>query len=46
LDSESRESLAGLLRDIGDKFASTEMQIIVCDHSPELAQAFQKTIRL
>jgi exonuclease SbcC len=46
LDAESREALASLLREIGEKFANTDMQIIVCDHSPELSASFHKVVQL
>lgn len=46
LDVESKDALARMFLDIGDKMAGSEFQIWVCDHSPELQQAFQKTINL
>lgn len=43
LDDEARRSMAEMLKRIGDEGT---LQMIVCDHSPELVDAFSDTIEL
>lgn len=46
VNAEGVESLADLLQNLGAQLASSDAQIIVCDHDHRLERAFQTTIRL
>lgn len=46
VNDEGVESLADLLQNLGAQLASSDAQIVVCDHDHRLERAFQLTIRL
>jgi ATPase subunit of ABC transporter with duplicated ATPase domains len=46
LDHEAVESLRDLLQNLGSTLASSEAQVIVCDHNPILLPAMGKVVTL
>jgi DNA repair exonuclease SbcCD ATPase subunit len=46
VNDEGVESLADLLQNLGAQLASSDAQIVVCDHDHRLERAFQITVRL
>lgn len=46
LDEAAKENLKELLLNMGRQLESTDMQILVCDHAPELEPALKKCIKL